>query len=159
MNDRVRLLQEDYKGSEWFPWKVLVICQCLNKVSWMTAEKVVVKLFTQYPSPANFDLLFLTYLEGSELEIDLYAILRPLGFGMKRVYHLIDMSQAYVDAMSDFGSNYEEYPVTSFSGCGQYALDAWRLFVLKKACRPDDRLLRKYAEREGLWRDDFKEHL
>ena len=153
MIDRERLIQEDYVNTDHGPWKVLVICQCLNRASWPTAEKVVKALFADYPSPISVDVGPLNFSQGTETEDLLYAILRPLGFGIKRVHRLIDMSRAYVEASKVYGSDYDEYPVMDFSGCGQYALDAWWLFVLKKTCRPDDRLLKKYAIRTGLWRD------
>ena len=151
MVDRERLLQEDYVVTEHGPWKVLVVCQCLNQATWVVAEKVLEELFAKYPSPDSLDLVPLTDLEGNEMIDGLYTILRPLGFGMRRVNHLLTMSRQYVRVREDFRGQFEFYPINSFTGCGEYACDAWALFVLKLHRMPKDKQLVRYAKRVGLY--------
>lgn len=148
MENRERLIQEDYIDTPHGPWKVLVICQCLNLATWMVAEKVVKELFERYPTP---------YMAGSVvLETDLASrnelldIYRPLGFSTRRTNQFVMMSRQYASTESRFGDRYEDYQIQGFSGCGRYAEDAWNLFVLKKPLEPNDRHLMRYAMRVGL---------
>jgi len=151
MKDRSHLIQEDYINSAEYPWKVLVVCQCLNQATWMVAERVLVELFAKYPSPDSLDLVPLTYVEGNALTEDLYWIFRPLGFGMRRVNSLLDMSREYVQERQVKGEAFETYDIGSFTGCGDYACDAWTLFVLKQPRKPRDKQLARYAKRAGLY--------
>lgn len=146
MKDRTQLIQQDYEGTDHFPWKVLVICQCLNQATWMVAEKVVAQIFEEYPSPSACDRRLMRPFMGCRTEDKLTDILRPLGFDTKRADRLMRMSEQYNDQVTLI-PHYEFYPIESFSGCGQYARDAWNLFVLKRDCNPKDRLLKKYREK------------
>lgn len=150
MKDRNQLIQEDYVGTPDYPWKVLVICQCLNRANWMVAETVIAQIFERWPTPEDCSLLYRTYEKGTEWSTEAYNLLRPLGFGLTRVHRLTDMSLEYLRAEKDY-DYLEDYPIRAFPGCGNYAADAWDLFVLKRNCTPKDRLLRCYAERSKLW--------
>jgi len=150
MKDRDQLMQEDYVDTEHGPWKVLVICQCLNQATWMVAERVVRGLFEKYPRPDDLDLIKRTYLQGTELMDDLYERLRPLGFGKRRADNMVRMSMDYVMERMKWGPRLERYDIARLQGCGQYAVDAWHLFVLKNPVSPQDRRLREYAESHGL---------
>ena len=138
MRDRERLLQEDYVGESDGPWKVLVICQCLNRAGWVVAERVLRELFAEYPTPKS-----VATADPDRLR----EILRPLGLSDQRVPKLMAMSERYACHRDHFGVRYSEYPVARFSGCGRYAADAWDLFVLRKRCEPIDRHLRRYMDR------------
>ena len=147
--DRPRLLQEDYIDTPHGAWKVLVICQCLNRAQWTTVEPILEKLFKKYPEPKSVNLVPLTFVRGCEVIDSLYELFRPLGFGLRRASNFLDMSASFLEAERAFGSNFKLYPVMSFKGCGQYASDAWGLFVLKEERSPRDKQLKRYAER--LW--------
>lgn len=148
MKDRSKLIQEDYEGTDHFPWKVLVICQCLNQATWMVAEKVVETLFREFPSPDSLNLKTMKLYVACRTEDRVTEILRPLGFGTKREARLVRMSEQYVEARELYKEEFKKYWIEAFSGCGQYARDAWDLFVLKKSCEPEDRLLKKYSLRK-----------
>jgi len=135
--NRKRLIQEDYVDTDYGPWKVLVICQCLNQATWMVVEKVVEKLFEKYPNPKSV---------AKADPLELFEIVRSLGFGARRTDNLIDMSKQYRVQEEEFGDDYELYDILSMEGCGVYALDAWQLFVLKIPCNPKDRHLKRYAD-------------
>ena len=150
MIERPRLVQEDYIDTEHGPWKVLVICQCLNCAAWPMVEVVVKNLFMKYPSPESCDDISLDCDEPNELLADLMNTLRCLGFGSKRANYMINMSRQYVTGQRVFGDRYDRYRIAEFAGCGRYALDAWDLFVLKRPCDPKDIHLRRYAIRAGL---------
>jgi len=147
VNDRTQLIQEDYMDSDFFPWKVLVICICLNRSSWMHAEVIIKNIFNNYSNPVD--------LATAEWE-DVFEMVRSLGCGVNRAKSLIYTSVEYSRSVILFKDDYEKYPVNTFRGCGQYAMDAWTLFVLEEPCCPYDRLLKKYAERVGLYDDSEK---
>jgi endonuclease III len=146
MQDRERLIQEDHIRQSDGPWRVLVICQCLNLAAWMVAEQVVEELFEKWPRPED--------LAEAEVE-DVVDVVRRLGFGSRRAMSLKSMSlksmsRSYADCEDRFGLRWREYPVMAFKGCGEYARDAWDLFVLMSPCEPSDVHLRRYAKRVGL---------
>ena len=146
MKDRERLIQEEYVGTEHGPWKVLVICQCLNRSAWPVAEIIVKEIFERYPDPYSMDEISLESIEDTVL----YEIVKSIGLGRQRVENLIKMSRQYTACIKYKKDQYHFYDVRNFRGCGQYAADAWRLFVLKMPCMPLDKHLRRYAEKEKL---------
>ena len=148
MKDRLNLIQEDYVGSEHYPWRVLVICQCLNLASWPTVEVVVKEFFEKYPDPYACDEVSLD--ENTDSNRELYELVKYLGFGTRRVSYLVRMSREYVKCMRAYHEVYSSYPVQEFIGCGKYARDAWTLFVLRQKCSPTDKHLRRYAEKMKL---------
>lgn len=147
VRDRARLIQEDYIDTDFGPWKVLSVCQCLNRAAWPVAEVVAAELFEAFPNPYVVDD---EAVPGTESYDKAFNILSCLGLGNRRAKFFTRMCWQYTSAISSHKNNLEAYPIEEFMGCGQYAKDAWSLFVLKKACLPNDRLLRKYAERKGL---------
>jgi endonuclease III len=143
MTDRERLIQEDYIDTEHGPWKILVICQCLNMATWMVAEEVVKELFEKYPNPTAMAKAF---------PDELFAMVKRLGFATKKTDNLIMMSKQYLIEEEVNGNKFALYRVRDMDGCGSYAADAWDLFVLKRACDPKDKQLRRYAEKLGAVR-------
>lgn len=104
------LLQEhpDVQGE---PWRLLVVCSLCNKTRGAVASPVAVALFSRWP----------TAEEMAEAPLDeLAAMLRPIGLHRKRATLLRAMSRAFA---AGFGA-VEELP-----GVGQYARDAWTIFV------------------------------
>jgi endonuclease III len=148
MKDRPNLIQEDYIGTEHFPWKVLVICQCLNLASWPTVEVVVKDFFERYPDPYTCDEVSLD--KNTQSNKALFNLVRFLGFGERRTEYLIQMSREYVGNIRKYEDSYGKYPISKFTGCGKYACDAWDLFVLQRKCRPADKHLKRYAEKVKL---------
>jgi endonuclease III len=145
MRDREFLLQERYVNEEFGPWKVLVTCMMLNQTTWMQAEKALERIFERWPTPHSFDNMF------NQDWYQLHEILRPLGLVERRSRFLVYMSRQFALNYDNVGTNWHKYRIFSFSGCGQYAEDAWTLFVLKTPCRPKDKRLMYYAKREGLY--------
>jgi endonuclease III-like uncharacterized protein len=150
MNDRDRLLQEDYVDTKHGPWKVLVVCQTLNRTTWVQAEPTLRKIFGRWPSPK--DMALMPVHEMFELE----EMLKPLGMSKNRKQFMLAMSLQYYEASQQYDS-FADYPVREFKGCGQYAEDAWSLFVLKRMCTPADRRLREYAQQVGLYKEVSKD--
>jgi len=147
MTDRERLIQEEYVDTKYGPWKVLVICQLLNKTTWKQVEKVVSEIFHEWPSPGKLALMSFDDMRSLE------NLLRPLGFVKSRTKNLLKMSLQYCEERSKWADNWIMYEIFSFAGCGRYAEDAWKLFVLKETCYPLDRRLRDYAKEYGLFRE------
>lgn len=145
MRMRDRLLQEDFVDTPNGPWKVLVTCTCLNLTTWIQAESALLELFSRWPSPFDF-IGKMAWYSG-----DLEQLLRPLGMVHRRTEVLRRMTLEFVREHLKHGEDYEKYDVGSMYGCGQYAVDAWTLFVLKRPCHPNDARLVDYARREGLY--------
>lgn len=145
MEDRERLIQEDYVDTEHGPWKVLLCCICLNLASWKQVEVAMRKLLELYPKPCDIDLMPRTYLEGCKIYDSIYEVMKPLGFGKRRTGYVLDVTHDYIRLRAALGDRYELFDVERFRGCGPYAVDAWTLLVLKRPCAPKDRRLRRYA--------------
>lgn len=150
MQNREILIQEDLMREPYGSWKVLVACLCLNRTTWMQAEPVIMRILQKYPTPQDMDYRPMTYVREMGVMRDLQEKLRPLGFASSREERMTTMSRQYLRAKEGLGDCYEAYPIKSFKGCGKYADDAWKLFVLKIPCRPTDKQLIRYAEKVGL---------
>jgi endonuclease III-like uncharacterized protein len=144
MNDREVLLQEIYIKGPCGPWRVLVTCMTLNQTTWVQAQPALEAIFKRWPTPSCF-----LGMRPDEVD-DLRAILQPLGFMDQRARRLVTMSQQFSMKIREYQDSWEKYEVLWFTGCGQYALDAWSLFVLRRPCAPSDKRLRWYAEKNGL---------
>ncbi len=149
MENREKLLQEEYIDTEWGPWKVLVICQCLNQTTWKQAEPALKKIFDRWPNPEALAAVGETG-HGTE-RLDLQAILKPLGLLDQRFRRLISMSDGFRKLYAILGDEWNKYDINLFPGCGRYAFDAWRLFVLKKPTVPLDERLKQYAQEKGMY--------
>lgn len=149
MENRDRLLQEEYIDTEWGPWKVIIICQCLNLTTWKQAEPALKTIFERWPNP---DAVASLGYEGYESELKVFKeVLKPLGFVERRTLSIIAMSDAWWKLYQIHGDDYPKWDIRFFRGVGEYAHSAWNLFVLKRACAPKDERLKWYAQREGLY--------
>lgn len=143
--DRERLIQEEHVDKEDGPWRVLIVCVCLNQTSYYQVDRIIDQLFGRWPNAKAM----------SDADVsDVINLIRPLGLYDTRGPRMIRISDDYIRFRDMFGSRYDMYPVGSMMGVGQYASDAWRLFVLRDACNPKDGRLRWYAERVGLLSDE-----
>lgn len=150
MRNRDRLLQEEYINTVHGPWKILVVCSCLNVVAWPIAEVVLQDVFERYQDPWDMDEVNIPENIDQAQDNELYQIVKCLGFGMQRTERLIRMSRSYTYCLKQYGVEFHRYKVKDFRGCGVYACDAWKLFVLKEPCSPKDRYLLRYAESTDL---------
>ena len=150
MKDRELLLQEEYINTQHGPWKVLVTCQMLNKTAWVPVEKALRTILIKWSTPDK-----MAYMSLEEMQ-ELHDILKPLGLVQSRVKSLLAMSIEYDDMYKAHGVRYNEYDISSLSGCGRYAIDAWTLFVLKKKCFPTDRRLKDYAKEHNLLEESME---
>lgn len=134
-----RLLQETYGRTG---WNVLVICILLNKTKGSQVEPILKKLFDKYPSAYSI-------IEADPTE--LYEMVKSLGFGHRRTRDLIEMSCSYALAVtnaleknpSGLKDVYKSIRVRMLRGCGKYAEDSWRMFILGDlSFEPDDKVLK-----------------
>lgn len=110
------LIQEDLWPDE---WKILVACILLNCTTRSSMEKVLPSLFSKYPNASAM---------ASADQSELSRIIGRLGFGNRRAYNLIKMSQHYLE------SNWKH--AKELPGIGEYAAAAWEIFV--KGALPND---------------------
>jgi endonuclease III len=135
------LLQERVRGD---PWRVLLVCALLNRTQGVQAEPALWVILSRWPTADA--------LADADVE-QLEAVIRPLGLWRRRARTLKCMSADYYDK----GGYETVHDPRTIPGCGQYAADAWSLFVEGRALPPGevgDVELRRYAEwraRPGSW--------
>ena len=111
-------------------WKVFVCCMLLSRTSREQVDRIRKELFARWP-----DSFAMSSANTSELS----DLIRSLGFGTKRAEGLVRMSR-------DFDGIDWADPSELF-GLGQYASDAYQIFVLRKKVKnPSDHFLHAYQE-------------
>lgn len=125
-----KLLEQDPSG-----WRMLIGCILLDK-SRRThyVDEVAETVFDLWPTPED--------LRRARRE-DLEIVLQPLGLGRRSSSTLVKLSEAWV--------GWREPPRTiaigDMPGCGQYAVDSWRIFILRDLdFVPGDNTLKAYLE-------------
>lgn len=126
--DEVHPLQEEYGAGD--PWRVLVICLLLNQTDGRMVARELPGFFRRFPDPHA--------LAGAG-EGTVRLMLEHLGL-YRRARLLVDLSRAYL------AGGWED--PTDLPGVGDYAADAWRLFVDEDPWfDPQDKVLRAVAAR------------
>lgn len=122
------LIQERYWPDG---WKILVCCLCLNLTTRKQMEPVVDILFKRWPTPKDL---------ASAPDDELEEMIKTLGMQKKRTQTLKRMSSEYL--AGDWKNARELH------GCGKYADDAYRIFMLGewRAVEPKDHALTDYHE-------------
>lgn len=146
--ERAILIQEEHIGRPNGPWRVLVVCMLLNQTGYQQVDKVVDRFFDRYPDPQSLADL-------AEDDKELLELIAPIGFKLRRASRLVRMSRDFMTVADRYGDDYERYEPINFHGIGNYGDSAWKLFVLKKPCNPDDKQLKRYAYRMGLLEDEY----
>lgn len=123
------LLQEQQVGRAYGVWRVLVVCQLLNRthgrqVRPIADEKYGAPIFARWPSPV---------LMMSASAAELRDLIRPLGFAEQRSRNLQLMSRQYMGMLtadSAFWRGYESGDwCKGLVGCGDYAKESLNLIV------------------------------
>lgn len=117
---------------------MLVVCALLNLTSRRQVIPVIGELFERWPTPrALADA-------GPELE----ELIAPCGLAPSRARRLRSMSAAFPGLTWLSPTTVQDLP-----GCGQYAADAFRVFVQGDLDgEPHDAVLIEYVERRRLER-------
>lgn len=95
------------------PWHVMVGCLLLNLTSRVQVKKVLPELFKLVPEAEALEEL------SEEGQVQLVALLSPLGLVNKRVKALITITDGYLAGL----------PPEVIPHCGQYCLDSFDIFV------------------------------
>jgi methyl-CpG-binding domain protein 4 len=136
------LLQEVYADD---PWRLLVCCILLNQTTRRQVDGVRGPLFERWPTAMVMAYAFVP---------ELTERLKPLGLQNRRAAILRDMSSAWVvyERLPNEGMPPPEWYVASLPGVGEYALDSYRIFVLKDISRfcSGDKEIRAWAERSNV---------
>lgn len=120
------LIQEDLWPSE---FRILVSCMLLNCTTRKSVEKILPKLFQEYPDARS--------LASADFD-KLSKLISPLGFGNRRTKNLISMSKKYIEG------NWKH--AKDLPGIGDYGSAAWEIFIkgiLPVEC-PADHALTSY---------------
>lgn len=102
------LIQERYLGD---PWRIMIVCIMLNLTRGCQVKGVIDEFFKAYPTPEACA----TAHAGPIIEI-----IKPLGLWQRRTSTLIRFSTAWLGQWKD---------VRDLPGIGDYAYDAWQIFV------------------------------
>lgn len=108
------LIQEDLVPNEWL---ILVSCIMLNQTTRKQVEKVLPEFMKRWSSPEEF---------VNANPDDVSSVIKPLGFGNRRLSALCSMTRDFLD------SNKE---VSSYSGIGAYGKAAHDVFCEGKLPR------------------------
>ena len=124
------------------PFKLLVVCQLLNKTGATMVRHVVYRedFFGKYPSPKS--------LMDADPEA-LGALLRPLGLWRRRVAGLKRFAREFHELFWDvYTDSYKVNALTrvgDLHGCGEYAVDAVRCRVMMVISPPGPILSYSFA--------------
>ena len=124
------LCEERYAAE---PFRLLVCCILLNLTTWRQVEPVASEIFRRWPTPGDL---------ARANRAALVDVLRPLGL-LRRAATLQRFSREFATA------TWSGEDVRKLHGVGEYAADAYGMFVLGRMRRrpPRDRYLR----RDWLW--------
>ena len=122
------LVQEPYFGDA---WKILVCCLLLNLTTNKQVRAVLPELFQKYPDAASM---------SRANPVDLEEIIKSLGMSKKRTATLIRFSSEYLAGKWKTAKD--------LHGCGKYADDAYRIFVVGdwRQVEPRDHALNLYHD-------------
>jgi methyl-CpG-binding domain protein 4 len=121
-------VQERVDRDRHYPWRVLVCCALLNRTTGAQVRPMVGRLFALCPTPAA--LLVCP-------DRHLLPLLVPLGLYNRRLALLRRLTLDWAEGK----------PPQQCHGVGQYALDAWALFVEGRTdVEPADHFLKPYLE-------------
>lgn len=118
-------------------WRVLAICILLNRTFRGQVEKVLPQFFEAFPFALYAEVASYSPFTHELME----TILTPLGLAHTRTQRIAFMSKEWLD--------HEDWRkplrIHLFAGCGQYAVDAWRIFVEKDYSKwSDDHVLQAW---------------
>jgi endonuclease III len=102
------------------PWRVVVVCACLNMTSRRTVGPLLDGLFDRWPTP---------YAMATSDVTELSEYLRSLGMTKKRPEMLRLMSAQWWAQWGNEGTPDERDDILDLPGCGDYAADAVSIFV------------------------------
>lgn len=124
----IGLVQERVERDCHYPWRVLVCCALLNRTTGAQVRAMFEAFFRACPTPAALLLAD----DGV-----LLPMLQPLGLYNRRLSLLRRLTRDYRDGK----------PPEECHGVGQYALDAWAIFVEGRTdLEPADHMLKPYLE-------------
>lgn len=122
------LVQERVERDHHYPWRVLVCCALLNRTHGRQVRPMFQQLFRLCPTPLAMRVV--------ETEL-LVELIRPLGLYNRRAAALKRLTCDYMAGK----------PPEQCHGVGQYALDAWAIFVEGRVdLDPADHYLKPYLE-------------
>lgn len=129
------LLQEKYANTgneKTDAWRVLVVSILLNQTTGHQVMTIIDDFFSKWPNPARM---------AFASEENVLEVVKNIGFGNRRSEYLVSMSKQFMLVRT---KPLAEIDVTALRGCGEYAHQAWRMFVLgERDFQPKDWELRK----------------
>lgn len=137
VNSEPQLLQLQYRDQ---PWKVLVACILLNRTTRAQVDGVIEDLFLDYPTPEAL---------SEAREDELRDLLYTLGMARTRARRLIAFAEDWLALKSMWEGTTPDglVELSALTGVGEYALDAYRMFVLDDLdVKPADKELRRWME-------------
>ena len=143
------ILQEQQIGRPFGVWRILVVCQLLNRTHGRQVRPMIDEFFTRWPSP-----LMLTHANAAEVK----GLIKPLGFSDQRQRSLREMSAQYLTMYQcdpQFWRSYEDGSwCQMLIGCGKYAELSLNVIVYGLLDQPTGD---KWLEQYRLWRIELKD--
>lgn len=108
------------------PWRVLVACICLVQCNRNAVDRIWPELLGSWPTAEA--------MAGANA-VELEATLRPIGLQRSRAQKLWSMSAEWLRWREE-GLDVSWRDVERLPGCGQYAAEAYRVFVVGELAQP-----------------------
>lgn len=133
----MKLLQEELMEQDPSGWRMLVGCVLLNLTTRTQVDRVVDRLFTEFP-----DAHAMMNAEPHIIE----GIIAPLGLQILKTSRLKEMSRDWVGLKNEKERS-DAMAKMQLTGVGSYARDSWWIFVEgRRDVDPIDKELKKYLE-------------
>ena len=124
--EKLDLIQEHYSQD---PWKIMITCILLNQTNNRQVRGIIKEFFGRFPSPDSFDVT-----DRDEI----VKMVRPTGFQNIKADRILAFSRVWLEG--------ERNP-NNFPGIGNYAKDAWKIFIDGDTdFSPSDKKLKLYLE-------------
>ncbi|GMH62546.1 hypothetical protein TrLO_g2985 [Triparma laevis f. longispina] len=107
------------------PWKLLLTCILLNRTTRIQVDPVLFNFLERWPTCDEL-------LKSRGDLKNVQELVRPCGMHLKRGENIVSFSSQYAEMRNNGVDPWEltEAQIRSFVSCGDYAWDAYRLFVL-----------------------------
>ena len=121
------------------PWRLLLSTILLNRTTRVQVDVVLFEFLTKWPKPES--------VVDAKWE-DISSVIRPLGIRHRRAKGLIRFSRDYLELLQRKDpTRWSREDVLSLYHCGDYAYDAYRIFMQKNiATLATDHALQDYVE-------------
>lgn len=129
------MVQDIYRNDK---WRMLVACMMLNQSRGQEVKKAMRTFFAGFPDPQT------VRRAGALKTHNMETILKPTGLAKRKVEMIRKFSEFWLEQ----GVPESAFDVANYPGCGDYAVESYRLFIDRDdTFAPKDKEVKRYLER------------